>query len=128
MIGSVHVAHPCEARKSAHLRMTTRDHAAFSTFSTPPADLRPSSIDSNSALKLPSPKPSSPLRWMNSKKIGPIAFAEKICRQHFGVARRRPRPSPSIRMPLPLEPRDVLAVLGAAARRSSRNRFPAATA
>ncbi len=31
-----------------------------------------SSIDSNSALKLPSPKPSLPLRWMSSKKIGPI--------------------------------------------------------
>ena len=29
---------------------------------------------SNSALKLPSPKPSLPLRWMISKKIGPIFF------------------------------------------------------
>ena len=30
------------------------------------------SIDSNSAWKLPSPKPSLPLRWMISKKIGPM--------------------------------------------------------
>jgi hypothetical protein len=30
---------------------------------------------SNSALKLPSPKPSSPLRWMNSKKIGVVECA-----------------------------------------------------
>ena len=32
------------------------------------------SIASNSAWKLPSPKPSLPLRWMISKKIGPIFF------------------------------------------------------
>ena len=31
-------------------------------------------MDSKSAWKLPSPKPSSSLRWMNSKKIGPIFF------------------------------------------------------
>ena len=31
-------------------------------------------MDSNSARKLPSPKPWSPLRWMISKKIGPIFF------------------------------------------------------
>ena len=36
-------------------------------------------MDSNSALKLPSPKPSSPLRWMNSKNTGPSWFSEKIC-------------------------------------------------
>jgi hypothetical protein len=41
------------------------------------------SIDSNSARKLPSPKPSSPLRWMNSKKIGPITVLEKICSRIF---------------------------------------------
>ena len=34
---------------------------------------------SNSALKLPSPKPSSPLRWMNSKNTGPSSVCEKIC-------------------------------------------------
>src|SRR6185437_5109555 len=38
-----------------------------------------SSIDSNSALKFPSPKPSLPLRWMISKKIGPIMFSVNIC-------------------------------------------------
>src|SRR6185437_7346639 len=37
------------------------------------------SMDSNSAWKLPSPKPSLPLRWMISKKIGPITFWVKIC-------------------------------------------------
>ena len=45
-----------------------------------------SSIDSNRALKLPSPKPSSPLRWMNSKKIGPITVLEKICSRMRVVA------------------------------------------
>jgi hypothetical protein len=30
------------------------------------------SMLSNSAVKLPSPKPSLPLRWMISKKIGPM--------------------------------------------------------
>ena len=48
---------------------------AFST----PRRIWSSSIDSNSARKLPSPKPSSPLRWMNSKKIGPSTVPEKIC-------------------------------------------------
>src|SRR6202162_3873012 len=38
-----------------------------------------SSSDSNSALKLPSPKPSLPLRWMISKKHGPTTFCVKIC-------------------------------------------------
>jgi hypothetical protein len=37
------------------------------------------SIDSNSARKLPSPNPSLPLRWMISKKIGPMTFCVKIC-------------------------------------------------
>ena len=36
-------------------------------------------MDSNNALKLPSPKPSFPLRWMISKKIGPMTFGVKIC-------------------------------------------------
>jgi 4-hydroxyphenylpyruvate dioxygenase len=31
-------------------------------------------MDSNNALKLPSPKPSFPLRWISSKKIGPIGI------------------------------------------------------
>jgi hypothetical protein len=44
------------------------------------------SIDSNSARKLPSPKPSSPLRWMNSKKIGPITVFEKICSRMLRLA------------------------------------------
>ena len=38
-----------------------------------------SSMDSNNALKLPSPKPWFPLRWMISKKIGPMTLAVKIC-------------------------------------------------
>src|SRR3546814_21066791 len=37
-----------------------------------------SSIDLKSAVKLPSPKPSSFLRWMNSKKTGPITVWPKI--------------------------------------------------
>src|SRR5690606_4386040 len=50
----------------------------------PPAQSTPRfiwsrSIDSNSAWKLPSPKPSLPLRWMISKKIGPNALVVKIC-------------------------------------------------
>jgi hypothetical protein len=36
-------------------------------------------MDSNNALKLPSPKPWFPLRWMISKKIGPMTLAVKIC-------------------------------------------------
>jgi hypothetical protein len=57
-----------------------------------------SSMDSNSARKLPSPKPSSPLRWMNSKKIGPITVLEKICSRIL-VSPPPTTPSPSIRMP-----------------------------
>src|SRR5260370_3411940 len=60
------------------VRDTTVFYAAPFSVSTP-RRIWSSSIDSNSALKLPSPKPSSPLRWMNSKKIGPMALAEKIC-------------------------------------------------
>src|SRR5690606_27686317 len=48
---------------------------AYST----PRSIWSRSIDSNSAWKLPSPKPSLPLRWMISKKIGPNAFLPKIC-------------------------------------------------
>ena len=33
------------------------------------------SIDSKSARKLPAPNPSSPLRWMISKKNGPASFS-----------------------------------------------------
>ncbi len=84
------------------------DHAASSTFSTP-RRIWSSSIDSNSALKLPSPNPSSPLRWMNSKKIGPIALAEKICSSTL-VWPPSTTPSPSIRMPFALQPRHVLAM------------------
>ena len=43
------------------------------------------SIDWNSALKLPSPKPSSPLRWMNSKNTGPSSVSEKICSSRRGL-------------------------------------------
>jgi hypothetical protein len=74
-----------------------KEYAASSTFSTP-LRIWSSSIDSNSALKLPSPNPSSPLRWMNSKKIGPIALAEKICSSTL-VWPPSTTPSPSIRMP-----------------------------
>jgi hypothetical protein len=42
---------------------------------------------SNKALKLPSPKPWSPLRWMNSKKIGPeLVLAEDLQQQRAGLA------------------------------------------
>ena len=36
-------------------------------------------MDSNSAWKLPAPKPALPLRWITSKKIGPNRFSVKIC-------------------------------------------------
>ena len=54
------------------------------------------SIDSNSALKLPSPNPSSPFRWMNSKKTGPRTVSEKICSSSRGLP---PSVLPSTRMP-----------------------------
>src|SRR5690606_17227078 len=52
------------------------------------------SMLSNRARKLPSPKPSLPLRWISSKKIGPMALVVKICSS-------RPCPlvgAPSMRM------------------------------
>jgi hypothetical protein len=63
-----------------------------------PRSIWSASIDSKSALKLPSPKPSSPLRWMNSKKIGPITVFEKIW-SRMRVSPPSTTPSPSIRMP-----------------------------
>jgi len=61
---------------------------------TTPRRIWSSSIDSNSALKLPSPKPSSPFLWMISKKIGPITVFVKICSSSPPVG------PPSIRMRL----------------------------
>ena len=58
-------------------------HCAGSASSTP-RFIWSRSMDSNSALKLPSPKPSSPLRWMNSKKTGPTCASAKICRRRRG--------------------------------------------
>src|SRR4249919_669462 len=61
--------------------VTGRLHVVPSTcvvYSTP-RRIWSRSMLSNSAWKLPSPKPSLPLRWMISKKIGPIAFWVKIC-------------------------------------------------
>src|SRR5690606_31307248 len=55
-----------------------RRRIAHPAFSTPRATWS-ASIDSNSALKLPAPKPSSPFLWMNSKKIGPITVFENTC-------------------------------------------------
>src|SRR5690606_11134276 len=49
--------------------------AAYST----PCCIWSRSMLSNRAWKLPSPKPSLPLRWMISKKIGPSALVVKIC-------------------------------------------------
>src|SRR3546814_534649 len=46
--------------------------AGSSSTSSAPRRIWSSSIDLNSAVKLPSPNPSSFLRWMNSKKTGPI--------------------------------------------------------
>ena len=60
------------------LFVTAAIYAAFVSFSTPRL-IWSSSIDSNRARKLPSPKPWSPLRWMISKKIGPITVCVKIC-------------------------------------------------
>src|SRR3954463_12592085 len=60
---------------------------------TAPRRIWSSSIDSNSAWKLPLPKPSLPFLWMISKKIGPTTVWVKICS-------RRPSSymSPSSRM------------------------------
>ena len=44
------------------------------------------SSDSNSALKLPSPKPSSPLRWMNSKNTGPSSVPREDLQQQALLA------------------------------------------
>jgi len=52
--------------------------AADERYSTP-RRIWSRSMLSNSAVKLPSPKPSLPLRWMISKKIGPMQFWVKIC-------------------------------------------------
>ena len=62
---------------------------AYSTVFSTPRRIWSSSIDSNRALKLPSPKPSLPLRWMISKKIGPIWFSVKICSSRPPPGRRR---------------------------------------
>ena len=42
------------------------------------------SMDWNSAVKLPSPKPSSPRRSMNSKNTGPTVGSAKICSSRRG--------------------------------------------
>src|SRR3546814_10292046 len=56
-----------------------RDWDQASSFtSSAPRRIWSSSIDLKSAVKLPSPKPSSFLRWMNSKKTGPITVWPKI--------------------------------------------------
>ena len=70
--------------------------------------------------KLPSPKPSLPLRWMISKKIGPMTFCVKICSSS-------PRPS---RVAVDQDARACAARRGsrrgpARARRRPRNRCPA---
>jgi hypothetical protein len=61
-------------------------------------------METKSARKLPSPKPSSPLRWMNSKKIGPTTVPEKICSSTLvmrpSLSPSATAPSPSIRMPV----------------------------
>jgi hypothetical protein len=64
-------------------------------------------MDSNSAVKLPSPKPSLPLRWMISKKIGPMLVSVKICSSSFFLVSG----SASIRMRFLRHPREVLAVV-----------------
>jgi len=52
---------------------------AVEVSSSTPRRIWSSSMLSNSARKLPSPKPWSPLRWMISKKIGPMTVCVKIC-------------------------------------------------
>ena len=81
------------------------------------------SMLSNSALKLPSPKPSSFLRWMNSKNTGPICRFGKDLQQQARIAvalssRRAGCRASAVRRP---------ARHGrAGARRASRNRSRAA--
>ena len=79
-------------------------YAALSPVSSTPRASWSRSIDSNSAWKLPSPKPSSRLRWMNSKKIGPMTVSEKICSSRRG--------SPSSVEPSSRIPRDFSTSIG----------------
>src|SRR5690606_33759931 len=72
-LGGELVAEPRHVPVHGCLRL--RPARAYST----PRFIWSRSIDSNRAWKLPSPKPSLPLRWMISKKIGPNAFWPKIC-------------------------------------------------
>jgi hypothetical protein len=51
------------------------------------------------ALKLPSPKPSSALRWMNSKNTGPSSVWREDLQQQARLARRSGSVLPSSRMP-----------------------------
>ncbi len=77
-----------------------------------------SSIDSNSAWKLPLPKPSLPLRWMISKKIGPNMFSVKICSSMPSSVSDIAVDQDAVLA----QPRQVLAVVRARACRPARNR------
>jgi branched-chain amino acid aminotransferase len=74
----------------------------------------------------PRQSPSSPLRWMNSKKIGPITVLEKICSRIL-VMPPSTTPSPSIRMPCFFISRWARRGLSRGHTRD-RNRFPAGPA
>ena len=69
----------------AEARLVVGSPSPLMTSSSTPRRIWSRSIDSNSALKLPSPKPSSPLRWMNSKNTGPSSVSEKICSSRRGL-------------------------------------------
>ena len=67
------------------LALDSRDSFGWDSFgASAPRRSWSSSIERNSAVMLPSPKPSSPLRWMNSKNTGPTMSWLKICISNRG--------------------------------------------
>ena len=97
---------PCGLGRRRRPRGYSLDALSQRSVLTTPRRIWSSSIDSNRALKLPSPKPSSPLRWMISKKIGPITVLVKIC------SSRPPSGPPSSRIRLLAQSGQVFAVAG----------------
>ena len=79
---------PCSGRRrgGCAARRTGCGHCAGSFTLNAPRMIWSRSMLSNSALKLPSPKPSSFLRWMNSKNTGPICGFGKDLQQQARIA------------------------------------------